>query len=149
VSHGIVWTLQLDERLRELHGSGMSFLKIAVALNQEFDLELTRNACIGRGRRIGLTLRASPPPRTKPNKPRKKHPRKSRRLEAPPIAPEPEPEPIILGRVTMLQLNRTTCRWPSGQQSPYTYCGEPVHGDRPYCLAHCKLSYQKPEKTWS
>lgn len=146
------WTPRIDDRMRELHALKLSFTDISARLNADFGLSTTRNACIGRGRRIGLEKRAWPPPRPvmpKPPKPRRSRKGKKRWIPppAPPIVPE-EPE-VIPGRLTMLQLGRQTCRWPSGTNAPYTYCGDPIYDDRPYCHAHCKLSYQKPEKTWS
>lgn len=147
-----VWTPQLDTRLRELHGQGLVFKQIAAILNADFGLSLTRNACIGRGRRINLVMRASPPPRIKPRKPRQPRAQKpkevtvqtrpvSKRLH---LAP-----PIVPGALTMLQLNPATCHWPSGIRAPYTYCGKPTYANKPFCLDHCKLAYQKPEKTWT
>jgi GcrA cell cycle regulator len=141
-----VWTPQLDARLRELHGQGLIFLQIAAAMNDDFGLALTRNACIGRSRRIGIGMRTTPPPPRNRKAPKLVRKPRPPRPIAPPIVPEPAPVP---GALTMLQLSRTTCHWPSGNRPPYTYCGEPVHGDRPFCLDHCKLAYQKPEKTWT
>jgi GcrA cell cycle regulator len=142
------WTPRIDARLRELHATTMTFLEIATKMNAEFGFALTRNACIGRSRRIGLTLRAIAPVRKKQKVTPKARPyRKKIKPVAPPIVPEPPA--FVPGRLTMLQLNHTTCRWPSGVKPPYTYCGEPIHDDRPFCLEHCRLAYQKPEKTWS
>jgi hypothetical protein len=134
----IEWTTRLDDRLQALHAEKITFIRIAEILNAEFGLALTRNACVGRAHRICLQLRQKPKP---PQRIRKPIPNLSVRIKrAPPIAP---------GALTMLQLTRGTCRWPNdAARPPYTYCGAPVYDDRPFCLAHCKLAYQKPEKTW-
>ena len=146
----VVWTAELDARLRELHGQRLIFRQIAAILNADFGLSLTRNACIGRGRRLGLGVRAaSPPPRQRPRKPRAQKPKKVT-VQTPVIAIDlHRAPPIVPGALTMLQLDHTTCHWPSGTRAPYTFCGKPVLGDRPYCHEHCRVSYQKPEKTWT
>ena len=137
-----IWTPELDTRLRELHEQNLVYLQIAAIMNANFGLSLTRNACIGRGRRIGLSQRAASPTQLRPPKPRKKRVYKQKpRPEpvAPPIVPE-VPE-LVPGQLTMLQLDRTTCRWPSGTRAPYFYCGEPVHGTKQYCEEHCRMAY--------
>jgi hypothetical protein len=145
----VIWTPQLDERLRELHGQALPFRQIADTMNADFGLSLTRNACIGRGRRIGLNPRASPILRSKPYK-RRSHKRKKVTVQTPVISIDLHcAPPIAPGALTMLELGTNTCRWPSGTRVPYSFCGEPVHGDRPYCQKHCKMSYQRPEKTWT
>ena len=144
---GADWTPQMDDRLRALDAEKLTFRIIAARMNADFGLALTRNACIGRARRIGCPLRdGTPPP---PPKPRKEQIISlSVRQQPPPLVPVMT-APAVPGAYTMLQLTRTTCRWPGGSKPPYTYCGAPVHGDRPFCLAHCRLAYNKPEKTWT
>jgi GcrA cell cycle regulator len=51
-------------------------------------------------------------------------------------------EPIE-GRVTVVDLTPTTCRWPSGNPRDlmtFRYCGEVAH-DGPYCKRHGQLAY--------
>jgi GcrA cell cycle regulator len=145
------WTPEIDDRMRELHALKLSFTEISARLNADFGLSTTRNACIGRGRRLKLPLRAWPPPRLTPKAPKARKSRKGKKRWIPPVTPAivPEAPALVPGRLTMLQLGRQTCRWPSGTRPPYTYCGDPIYDDRPYCREHCRLSYQKPEKTWS
>jgi hypothetical protein len=142
------WTPQIDDRMRELHATKLTFTEIAARLNADFGLSTTRNACIGRGRRLGLPLRAHPPPRSTPKKLPKPRIRKKRQRQ-PPTPIVPDAPAIVPGRLSMLQLTYGVCRWPSGTKPPYTYCGEPVYGDKAFCLEHCRRAYQKPEKTWS
>ena len=149
MSKGIDWTPQIDDLLRRLYMGRLTFRDIATRMTEELGLSLTRNACIGRARRLEFQLRngASPKP-PGPPKPRgrqKQHRRPRFKLVAPPLAPRPP----RIGTLTMLQLTAETCRWPSGDRPPYTYCGAPVHDDRPFCLAHCQLAYDKPRKVWS
>ena len=146
----VEWTPRMDERLRELDAAGLTFKAIAARMSAEFSLALTRNACVGRGRRLRLPLRGgAPPPPPKPRRGRKQYPKKRKATSIKALPPVPwSTPPLVPGAFTMLQLNRQTCRWPSGTTPPYTYCGEPVHGDRQYCLAHCRLAFVKPEKLY-
>jgi GcrA cell cycle regulator len=110
------WTAQMDTRLRQLHQDGLSYRRIAEQLNAELGLDLTKNACVGRGHRLGLPLRAEP---GKPGRPLK-----------------------------MIELTPRTCRWPEGDQPPYSYCGAPVYRGGAFCLRHCQLAYIAPAKRW-
>lgn len=49
------WIKDHDDGLRELHASGLTFQQIADGLEKRFGVHYTRNACIGRALRIGLT----------------------------------------------------------------------------------------------
>ena len=50
------WTTDLAARLVELRAApeGYSFSKVAEMLSQEFGLDVTRNACLAKARRLGL-----------------------------------------------------------------------------------------------
>ena len=144
----VEWTPAMDTRLRELYDTKLTFRVIADRMNADFGLALTRNACIGRGRRLFFPSRGGAPPPPVPKRTRKRKHWTRRKTEAKPkpVAPPLAPVEPVPGALTMLQLGRGTCRWPSGTKPPYTYCGEPVHGDRQYCLAHCQLAYANPER---
>jgi hypothetical protein len=49
------WPQEHDDELRRLHGEGLSFAEIANKISSRFRFYYTRNACIGRALRIGLT----------------------------------------------------------------------------------------------
>lgn len=54
------------------------------------------------------------------------------------ITPPPPPPPEV-GRITIMDLKRTTCRWPYGdprQAGGLTYCGSKVTKGCVYCEAH-------------
>lgn len=36
------------------------------------------------------------------------------------------------------------CRWPCGQDRPFTYCNEAVKVDSPYCPGHSALAFREP-----
>jgi GcrA cell cycle regulator len=48
------WAPEHSEALRELVARGMSYSEIADAINAKFGTCYTRNAAIGRGKRMGL-----------------------------------------------------------------------------------------------
>ena len=62
----INWAREHCDALREYHAKGMSFAEIAEAINAKFKTDYSRNAAIGRARRIGLAdpERPKPPPKT-------------------------------------------------------------------------------------
>jgi len=143
-----VWTPEMDQRLRELHAEGLKFRLIAAGINAEFETTLTRNSCIGRSHRLKLPIRTEPEPVSKKSK-RKRGQDKARIAPIPPPVQLHRAPPLIPGRLTMLQLTRFTCRWPSGDRPPYTYCGDKIEGDGPFCHEHAKLAYNKPWRAWS
>ena len=55
--HRETWTVGMLARLRELHAAGLTFGQICQRLNAEFGTVVTRNACVGKGRRLGLPAR--------------------------------------------------------------------------------------------
>src|SRR5260370_260848 len=84
------WAPEHSQALREYLAKGMSYSEIADAINSRFGTAYTRNATIGRGRRIGLA--APDRPKDEPKRPPKaKAPRlKTPRLKAPRLkAPSP------------------------------------------------------------
>jgi hypothetical protein len=51
-------------------------------------------------------------------------------------------EPIE-GKLTVIELTKTTCRWPTGNPrdlKTFRYCGEAAPGG-PYCERHAQLAY--------
>jgi hypothetical protein len=137
MTKGVHWTPRLDRRLRELFDEGMPYRTIALAMSGEFNLNFTRNACIGRSNRLRFPLRELP---SKPRKP----------IEVKNLSVRPRPRPPVVklsppppGTLTLMQLTRHTCHWPTGDKPPYTYCGEQVTGEGPFCAAHAALAYQK------
>src|SRR5437667_1493773 len=95
------WAPEHCDALREYHTKGMSYSKIAEAINAKFGTVYSRNAAIGRGKRMGLAgpeqPRESPrvPPTTTPPRPRRSRERRA----AEPVQPKPAPvcvEPVKL-----------------------------------------------------
>lgn len=75
------WTEEHSKALREFLESGISYARIADAINAKFQTAYSRNATIGRARRMGLAAPDRPsdwpklPPRAKPPRLHKLHER--------------------------------------------------------------------------
>jgi hypothetical protein len=101
---------------------------------------VSKNACIGKARRMGL-----------PQRRRKSIPRATRKraleLHSPEAAPcvlprwkvMEVPRPAPGSRITLFQLDGNTCRWPHGDRTPYLFCGAPTAG-KVYCAYHTGIS---------
>jgi len=137
----IIWDEYRMARLRALHADDkLSFDVIAEELSVEFKAEVSKNACIGKARRMGL-----------PQRRRKSIPRATRKraLELRPPEAVPcvlprwkvmeVPRPAPGSRITLLQLNNNTCRWPHGDEPPFLFCGAPTAG-KTYCAYHTGIS---------
>jgi hypothetical protein len=140
------WTDAMLDRLRVLHrNKKLSFSKIAAQLNAEFGTALTKNACVGMGRRLGLEAR----PKVFPPGPQ---PRYLREPPAETIAPMPaqlrwtvEPPQLDIGpnRITIWELRDGVCHYPFGSKPPYGYCGNTAKRKSPYCPHHETVMYPR------
>jgi len=140
----------LMDRLAALCKEPLTAKVIAEMLSSEFQLDVTRNAVIGRIHRHGLQLHFEPKfkPGSNPGRPRKSKPDKQVKMVKlhvdAPIAPEEAARPSEAEALTIYQLQRGDCRWPLGrtyQRPPYLYCGKQAVFERPYCGEHCVKAY--------
>ena len=119
----------IAERLIELHAAsaGLSMLDIARVLNREFGVGTTRNAVIGKTRRLNLPLRepgVMPWGKKRQVKPRQPKARKRRPIAPKPPVPQLDPPPRAL---TLIELSDGVCHFPLGEtfaRPPYLYCGK-------------------------
>ena len=148
----------LTERLIELHALGgaqqLSMSQMAEKLNAEFKTSLTRNAIVGRCRRLSLPAR-EPPLKRSYNTSHRPGPKPMKifvRVDAP-IVPEIALVPEIRSEgLTIYQLGFGDCRWPVADGArgiTEFYCGEPALDGRPYCGAHCRKAYNAPQVRWA
>lgn len=152
------WTEIAVELLKVGVANGAPFSAIAAEIGNG----VTRNACIGKARRIGLSqssksknaIRYGMDERTRRKavldaqkkseafrrEARAVVPRPYRVTPPRPVAP---PEVFASGGITLLELRRNSCRWPSGD--PHTpefrFCGAKTDGQRVHCVSHFKLAY--------
>lgn len=135
------WTEERVAQFRVLHASGISFAAIAAALGNG----LTRNACIGKAKRIGLVMRGpSVPRKPKPLRIRlyDAGPRKSPMqniIEQPIYVPQCEP-------VSFMDLGEHDCSYPVTDDRPFLFCGADTHGEHSYCGFHYSIAYAPPPR---
>jgi GcrA cell cycle regulator len=153
------WASEHSAALREYFAKGMSYSEIAEAINAKFNTAYSRNATIGRAKRMGL----SSPDRSKdlpthwpglPPKPgtaRLHRPRERHASEF--MRPTPVFEitetvklrcvEINPRHLSLLDLERGDCRYPYGGDEdgePITFCGHPRRPGSSYCVAHLHLT---------
>jgi GcrA cell cycle regulator len=147
------WAPEHSDALRDHVVRGnMSFSEIARAINAKFNTTYTRNATLGRAKRMRLAvptrLEARVPLR--PNGPRERL--AETRL---PEFPQPRPvfetaEPVELRcieidprHLSLIELEWGDCRYPYGgdaEGEAITFCGHPRQPGSSYCAPHFNLS---------
>jgi GcrA cell cycle regulator len=157
------WTDDRIATLRKLWNEGHSASIIAGNLG-----EFSRNAVIGKARRLGLASRRDIPVlRRNARKPSlftarsrspKAHmppflPRRRRAQEGQQAKPalkietpaHPIAEPSPASNVTIMALNSGACRWPLGdpKTSSFRYCGGPSKPGCSYCTYHAEIAYRR------
>ena len=153
------WAPEHSDALREHLAKGMSFSEIAKAINSKFKTAYSRNAALGRARRMGLagtvTGRTASPSGDQPPRCRADW-RHSRR-------PNPG-RPSFIGRrrcssgssrtklrcveieprhLSLIDLEHGDCRYPYGgdeEGEAITFCGHPRRTGSSYCTPHFHLS---------
>lgn len=148
------WAPEHSDALRELFARGMSYSEIAEAINARFQTDYSRNAALGRAKRMGLgdpgppAELLKPPPKAMPwlSKP---HERRTPELRRP--MPEFERTEtakircveIEPRRLSLMELERDDCRYPYGgdeEGEAITFCGHPKRAGSSYCTAHFHLT---------
>lgn len=133
------WT---DEPVRVLESMWTNG-KFAVDIAKAIGGGLTKNAIIGKARRMGFKRPDyAPGTRYAPHKTPRKNPayrpkvaNRSRIVSAPPD--------IVPLHISLGELTSTTCRFPYGTVAPYTFCGHPILEESPYCpFHHIKTHWQ-------
>ena len=155
----VIWASEHSEALREYLAKGMSFSKIADAINAKFKTSYTRNATLGRATRMGL----AGPGRTEevPKHPPAPQPErfelafyKPRERSAPefirpiPIFPRTETAKLRCVEIdprhlSFMELERGDCRYPYGGDTDgeaITFCGHPRREGSSYCTPHFYLT---------
>ena len=149
------WAPEHCEALRENLAKGMSYSEIAEAINAKFNTAYSRNAAIGRARRMGLA--GADRPGNWPRQPTKAEQSKSHKMReryaslSGWIAPVFEREETVKLRcvetnprhLSLLELEPGDCRYPYGgdeEGEAITFCGQPCAADSSYCAPHFHLT---------
>jgi GcrA cell cycle regulator len=150
------WTEEHSKALREFLESGMSYSRIAGAINAKFKTSYSRNATIGRAKRMGFAGPTRPGNWPKPTlsaeAPRLQRLRE--RLASESSRPMPvleSVEPVKLRCVqidprhlSLVDLEAGDCRFPYGgdkEDEAITFCGHPRRQGTSYCAAHFYLTH--------
>jgi len=152
----LTWSHNRVEQLKKLWKAGLSASQIAAELGN-----VSRNAVIGKVHRLGLSGRAKSLSSAASRR-SNAHPAQQMIRMTRPIARgntalaqafEVEPDPVtsdnvvpMSQRMSLLELNETTCHWPIGDPSSpdFFFCGGKVLTGLPYCAQHSRVAYQPP-----
>ena len=152
------WAPEHSDALRGFLSRGMSYRQVAKALNARFGTGFSRNAVVGRAKRLGLKITqgrkvALRPPR--PDRRLEPAPKALAKAEPPAVAPAPAPGPIkpvklrcvgIKPRLLAFDdLEPGDCRYPYGGEKegePYAFCGHPRLANSSYCRPHRDLTHE-------
>ncbi len=153
------WAAEHCDALREYLAKGMSYSEIVDAINAKFGTAYSRNAAIGRARRMGLSSPDRPdgpldhwpmrPPKAKPprlHQPRERHAPEF--MRSTPVferaeAPKLRCVEIVPRHLSLVDLEPGDCRYPYGgdeEGEAITFCGHPRRESSSYCAPHFHLT---------
>lgn len=151
-----IWTYAMVKHFVQLHRDprDYSFGQMSRMMSEEFNITLTRNALIGKARRLGLPMRDQTKPPRKPIGKTMIKARTMREIEAPipAIIDVQLPGLHVVSGLNIYQTTHRDCKWPLGEmldRPPYVYCGNPVVDGCPYCKKHATRAFNAPRTTWS
>ena len=136
---------EMADLLRKRLLQGVSYGKILEEMNTN---QITRNALIGKARRLGLCISRKP---SAPKEPKPKAPPlpkrifKPREYLLPEVLPTPAPYPDAK-MVHLFDLDTGQCRWIMGEPADLMYCGNPFTpktNTLSFCPFHMKLGTNK------
>jgi GcrA cell cycle regulator len=155
------WEEAHSKALREYVEKGMAFSEISRALNERFGTAYSRNAAIGRARRMGLSSQKRADGVMRPNATRQPDPRRLRKMRSRRLAgPVPKSVPklstferaaalrlrcvaIEPRHLALVDLEANDCRYPYGGDADgetITFCGHPRREGSSYCPSHFHLT---------
>jgi hypothetical protein len=127
----------VEQRLIELHAlhgaAELSFAEIAWRLNDEFNMQMSRNAVIGRVHRMHLPPRVTFKRDGRPVK-----------IAAPkkPLIVKQKPKPAapaLPRNLPLLKLKHHDCRYATaGNEAPYLFCAQATVENSSWCAVHFK-----------
>ena len=153
-----IWAPEQSDALRDCLSRGMSYGQAASAINARFGTEFTRNAAIGRAKRLGLEPVAVRKVLRRPRRPARwgeSAPNPPQKVVRPAAAATPAPtlepvEPVKLRCVgikprllAFADLEPGDCRYPYGGEregEAYAFCAHPRIPGSSYCRPHHALT---------
>ena len=143
----MIWTDEQIEILRKGCADGLSYQAISNLIPV-----FSRNACIGKAKRLGLNSGYNPNATRSSGA---RSPKRQRRRNFggvwggyPKIKPEAYQPRIVETppslQLTILEIRDGQCRYIAGDD--HLCCGHPIYRNRPYCEAHCSLVYMSPDE---
>lgn len=150
----INWPLEHCHALQECLAKGLSFAEAADAINARFHTGYSRNAALGRAKRMGLA--ALDRPKRSSRAPQQLQPSQLRKIREP--ATETRPPPAVSERpdrvqlrcvqivprhLPLIDLEPGDCRYPYGGDEDgeaITFCGHPQREGSSYCPGHFHLT---------
>jgi hypothetical protein len=130
----------VEQRLIELHAlhgaAELSFAEIAWRLNDEFNMQMSRNAVIGRVHRMQLPPRVTFKRGGRPVK-----------IAAPkkPVIVKQKPKPAapaLPRNLPLLKLKQHDCRYATvGDEAPYLFCAQATVENSSWCPKHFRIVY--------
>jgi GcrA cell cycle regulator len=155
------WAAEHCQALREYRARGLSYGRIAKALNAKFGTTYTRNAALGRGVRMGLPspewlgkrakqlLRMAVPnwPKSAAGTNQLRHVA-AKTAESGPALERDRPVQLRCVGITprlisLIELEAGDCRYPYGGDKdgePINFCGHPKLPGSSYCAPHFRLT---------
>jgi GcrA cell cycle regulator len=150
------WSSEHSDALCDYFLKGMSYAEIGREINARFGTAYTRNAVVGRAKRLGLAApERMTSPSIVPSLPGEPCPRSPPRpavpgLNLPPQSALKPANPVKLRCVgvrprliTLVELDRGDCRYPCGgdkEGEAIGFCGHPRQPGSSYCAPHAHLT---------
>jgi len=108
MSTGFEWNAECVEELTKLWATGLSASEIGRKLG------ITKNAVVGKVRRLDLAMRR-----------------------------QPTTSKVDRTIITLDSLKANMCSWPNGEPGKpnFRFCGKPAEAGKPYCAPHCDMAY--------
>lgn len=151
------WVEKHSQALGEYLAKGLSFSEIANAINARFGTAYSRNATIGRARRMGLSAPQRPERPKRPKPPPKPAAERLKKLRTRVLAETRPKLPIgeraaalklrcvgvVPRHLSLIDLETGDCRYPYGgdaEGEAITFCGHPRREGSSYCASHFHLT---------
>jgi GcrA cell cycle regulator len=151
------WEPEHSQALRDYLAKGLSYAEIARTINATFHTAYTRNAAIGRAKRMGLSGLDPSGASGRPKSPRKPRALRFHKMRKGIAAKFRLPRPIrtraaalqlrcvgiVPRHLSLLELEPDDCRYPFGgdaEGEAITFCGHPRREGSSYCVSHFHLT---------